>query len=155
MLIYIYQYCCKLGKYLIYVCNDETFKQYLKVSLYMNRYKNVDIVFDEYAYTCRALTTMAFKLDLAIDIHTNVDRDIVNYAQRTLRWTVFTALLESINIWPNLRLKQRPLVGVSNTHLVGLQKGIKNHVDALYLQRQQKRQAQIWLIHFDLHKKHV
>ena len=110
-------------------------------------------MYDEYAYTCRALTTMAFKLDLAIDIHTNFDRDIVNYAQRTLRWTVFTALLESINIWPNLRLKQRPLVGVSNAHLVGLQEGIKNHVDALYLQRQQKRQAQIWLIHFDLHKK--
>ena len=79
MLIYIYQYCCKLGKYLIYVYNDE------KVSLYMNIYTNVDIVYDEYAYTCRALTTMAFKLDLAIDIHTNFDRDIVNYAQRTLR----------------------------------------------------------------------
>ena len=138
MLIYIYQYCCKLGKYLIYVYNDETFNQYLKVSLYMNRYINVNIVYDEYAYTCRALTTMAFKWDLAIDIHTNFDRDIVNYAQRTLRWTVFTALLESINIWPNLRLKQRPLVGVSNAHLVGLQEGIKNHVSILYLQRQQK-----------------
>ena len=85
MLIYIYQYFCELGKYLIYVYNDETFNQYLKVSLYMNRYINVNIVYDEYAYTCRALTTMAFKLDLAIDIHTNVDRDIVNYAQRTLR----------------------------------------------------------------------
>ena len=116
-----------------------TFNQYLKVSLYMNRYTNVNIVYDEYAYTCRALTTMAFKLDLAIDIHTNVDRDIVNYAQRTLRWTVFTALLESINIWPNLRLKQRPLVGVSNAHLVGLQEGIKNHVAVLYLQRQQQK----------------
>ena len=91
----------------------------------MNRYTNVNIVYDEYAYTCRALTTMAFKWDLAIDIHTNFDRDIVNYAQRTLRWTVVTALLESINIWPNLRLKQRPLVGVSNAHLVGIQEGIK------------------------------
>ena len=61
---------------------------------------------------------MAFKWDLAIDIHTNFDRDIVNYAQRAARLTVFTTLLESINIWPNPRLKQRPLVGVSNAHLV-------------------------------------